>query len=102
MEEMRNIYKILVLKCDSAYFPVVHRCENFNNECSRSHKIGGNPLDEGSARRRDLYLTTDNTRKRKTCMLPAGFEPAFATSELPQTHALCLAATGIGDTDRCL
>jgi len=101
MGEMRNIYKILVLICDSAYFPVVRRCENFN-ERSRSHKLGRNPLDEGSSRRRDLYLTTNNTHKRKTCMLPAAFEPAFATSELPQTHALCLAATGIGDTDRCL
>ena len=30
----------------------------------RHTTIGRTPLDEGSARRRDLYLTTHNTRKR--------------------------------------
>ena len=43
------------------------------------------PLDEGSARRSDLYLTTDNTHKRQTPMHPAGFEPAVRTSERPKT-----------------
>jgi hypothetical protein len=33
------------------------------------------PLDDWSARRRDLYLTTHNTHKRKTSMPPAAFEP---------------------------
>jgi hypothetical protein len=55
------------------------------------------PLDEGPARRRDLYLTTHNTHKRQTCMPPAGFEPTFPVSELPQTHALDRTASGIGD-----
>jgi hypothetical protein len=44
------------------------------------------------ARRRDLYLTTHNTRMRQTFMLTAGLEPAIPASELPQTHALDLAA----------
>ena len=56
--------------------------------------LGRTPLDECSARLRDLYLTTHNTQKRQTSMLLAGFEPA---SERPQTHALDHAATGIGD-----
>ena len=30
------------------------------------------PLDERSARRRDLYLTTHNTHNRQTSMLPGG------------------------------
>jgi hypothetical protein len=34
------------------------------------------PLDEWSARRRDLYLTKHNIHKRQTSMPPAGFEPA--------------------------
>jgi hypothetical protein len=34
---------------------------------------GRTPLDEWSARRRDLYLTTHNTYKRRPC--PVGFEP---------------------------
>jgi hypothetical protein len=54
------------------------------------------PLDEWSARRRDLYLTTHNTYKRQTSMLPAGFEPTIPVSERPQTHVLDRVATGIG------
>jgi hypothetical protein len=58
---------------------------------------GRTPLDEWSARRRDLYLTTHNTDKRQTSMPAAGFEPTIRTSERPQTHALDRGATG---TDR--
>jgi hypothetical protein len=35
-------------------------------------------------------------------MLPAVFEPAAATSERPQTHALHRSATGIGMLTYCL
>jgi hypothetical protein len=55
--------------------------------------VGRTPLDEWSARRRDLYLTTYNTYKRQTSMPPAVFEPAIPASERPQTHALDRAAT---------
>ena len=58
--------------------------------------LGRTPLDEWSARRRDLYLTTHNTHKRYTSMHPAEFEPAIPVSERPQTHALDRPATGIG------
>ena len=44
-------------------------------------------LDEWSARRRERYLTTQNTHKRETSMPPAGFEPAIPAGERPQTHA---------------
>ena len=54
------------------------------------------PLDEGSARRRDLYLTTHNIHERQTSMLAAGFEPAIRASERPLAHALDSSATGIG------
>jgi hypothetical protein len=53
-------------------------------------------LDELSAPFRDLYLTTENIHKTETSILPAGFEPTIPASERPQTHALDLAATGIG------
>jgi hypothetical protein len=39
------------------------------------------PLDEGSARRRDLYLTARNIHNRQTSIPPAEFEPAIAASE---------------------
>ena len=48
------------------------------------------PLDERSARRRDLYLTT------QTSMPPARLEPAIPASQLPHTHALDRAAIRIG------
>jgi hypothetical protein len=55
-----------------------------------THIGGRTPLDEGSARRRDIYLTT---HKRQTSMRPAAFEPPVPASERPQTYALDCAAT---------
>ena len=54
------------------------------------------PLDEWSARRRDLYLTTHNTHSRQTSMPPVGFEPTISAGERPQTYALDRAGTGTG------
>jgi hypothetical protein len=36
------------------------------------------PLDESSARRRDLYLTKHDTHNRQIFMLPVGFEPTIS------------------------
>jgi len=58
--------------------------------------LGRTPLDEWSARRRDLYLTIHSTHKRQTSLPPAGFEHAIPASERPQTHALDGAVAGIG------
>jgi hypothetical protein len=59
--------------------------------------VGRTPLDEWSARRRDLYLTTHNTHNRQTSMPPAEFELAIPAGERLQTHALDRSATGIGN-----
>jgi len=40
----------------------------------RHTTFGRTPLDEGSARHRDLYETTHNVNKRRTSMPPAGIE----------------------------
>jgi hypothetical protein len=50
--------------------------------------VGRTPLDERSARCRDLYLTIYNTHNRQTSMPPAGFEPAIPAGDRPQTFAL--------------
>jgi hypothetical protein len=64
----------------------------------RHAKVGRTPLDEGSAHRRGLYLTTThNTHNRQTSMPPVGFEPAIPVSERQQTHALDRTATGFKD-----
>ena len=61
----------------------------------RHTTVGRTPLDEGSARHRDLYLTTHNTHNRQLSMSSALFKPANPASERPQTRALDRAATGI-------
>ena len=58
--------------------------------------VGRTPLDEWSARRRDLYLTTHNTHNRQTSIPPLRFEPTISVGERPQTYALDRAATGTG------
>jgi hypothetical protein len=58
--------------------------------------LGKNPLDEWSASRRDLYLTTHNAYQWQTSMPPAVFDPPVPARKQPQTHALDGAATRIG------
>ena len=48
-----------------------------------------------------LWTMTYNTQKRHTSLPPAGFEPKIPSSELPQTHALDLAATRSGFCTDC-
>ena len=68
----------------------------FLDHTQRRTTVGRTPLDEWSARRRDLYLTTHNTHNRQTSMPPVGFEPTISAGERPQTYALDCAATGTG------
>jgi len=68
----------------------------FQDPTQRRTTFGRTPLDEWSARRRDLYMTTHNTHTRQTSMPPLGFEPTVLSSERPQTYALDRAATGTG------
>ena len=66
----------------------------FLDHTQRLTTVGRTPLDEWSARRRDLYLTKHNTHNRQTSMPPVGFEPTISAGERPQTYALDRAATG--------
>ena len=52
----------------------------------RHTTLGRTPLDEWSARRRDLSLTTHYNHKRQTSLPPAGFETAIPASERPHTR----------------
>jgi len=58
--------------------------------------VGRTPLDEWSARRRDLYLTTYNTHNRHTSVSPVGFEPTISVGQRSQTYYLDRAANGTG------
>ena len=56
------------------------------------------PLDEWSAQRRDLYLTTHNTHKTQTPMPLVWFKPAIPASEWPQIHTLDCVSIAISDS----
>jgi hypothetical protein len=58
---------------------------------THTHTFNTTPLDVGSARRRDLYLTAHNSNKRQIFMPPAEFERTVLESK--QTHALYHTAT---------
>jgi len=60
----------------------------FLDHTQRRTTVGRTPLKEGSARRRDLYLTTHSIYNRQTSMSPVRFEPTISEGERPQTHAL--------------
>jgi hypothetical protein len=71
----------------------------FLDHTKRRTTVGRTPLDEWSARRKDLYLKTHTTHNRQTPMPPpppVGFEPTISAGERPQTHALDSEDTGIG------
>ena len=91
----------LFLIPDLFFFPVALRpnashyliLEVSGSHTQRRITVGRTPLDEWSARRRDLYLTTHNTHNRWPSMPPVGFEPTISAGERPQTYALDRAST---------
>ena len=99
-----DCFVVLLSASKQFFFPLMARQPPvgyglFIVEASRSHsdtpRFGRTPLEEWSARRRDLCLTTHNTHERETFMLAVGFEPAIPKSERPQTHAVDRVAAGI-------
>ena len=68
----------------------------FLDHTQRRSTVGRTPLDECSARRRDLYLTTHDTHNRQISMPPVGFEPTISAGKRSQTYALDRAAAGTG------
>ena len=55
----------------------------FLDHTLRRSTVGRTPLDERSARRRDLYLTTHDTHNRQISMSPVGFKPTICLRPLP-------------------
>jgi hypothetical protein len=62
----------------------------------RRNTVGRTPLNEWSACRRDLYLTTHNTQNRQSSVPSAGFEPTISAGQRPQIYGLERAAHGTG------
>ena len=75
----------------------------FLDHTQRRTTVGRTPLDERSARRRDLYLTTHDTHSRQISMLPVGFEPTISAGERPcRSPAEILGSNPTGSMDICL
>ena len=55
----------------------------FLDHTQRRSTVGRNPLDEWSARRKDLYLTTHDTHNRQISMPPVVFEPTISAGVRP-------------------
>jgi hypothetical protein len=56
----------------------------FLDHTQRRSTVGRTPLDEWSARRRDLYLSTHDTHNRRQIFMPpVGFEPTISAGERP-------------------
>ena len=62
----------------------------FLDHTQRRSTVGRTPLDEWSARRRDLYLTTHDTHNRQISMPPVRFEPTISAGERPQAAHLLI------------
>jgi hypothetical protein len=59
--------------------------QTYTHTHTHAHAIDRSLLDEGSASRRDIYLTTHNIHKRDITRSPAGLEPS---NDRAQNHAL--------------
>jgi hypothetical protein len=68
----------------------------FLDHTQRRTTFGRTPLDERSARSRDLYPIIHNIHSRQTSMPPVGFEPTTPEGERLQTYAVDSAAIGTG------
>ena len=62
----------------------------FLDHTQRHTTVGRTLLDVCSARRRDLYLTTHDTRNRQISMPPVGFEPTISAGERPAAARLSI------------
>jgi hypothetical protein len=60
----------------------------FLDHTQRRTTVGRTPLDEWSARRRDLCLTKHDTHNRQISMPPVGFEPTILAVKRPQAARL--------------
>jgi hypothetical protein len=73
---------------DSPHWAWASSFKRFLDHTQRRITAGRTPLDEWSARRRDLYPTTHKTHNRQTSMPPVGFEFTISAGDRPQTDAL--------------
>ena len=75
----------------------------FLDHTQRRSTVGRTPLDELSASRRDLYLTTHDTHNRQISMPPVGFDPQISAGERQgRSPAENVGSNPTGGMDLCL
>ena len=70
------------------YIYMEHLFLTFLDHTQRRSTFGRTPLDEWSARRRDLYLTTHDSHGRQISMPPVELEPTISAGERPDISSL--------------
>ena len=75
--------KSLTLRLLMSYTYMENLFLMFLDHTKQRTTAGRTPLDEWSARCRDLYLTTHNTHNRQISMPPVGLEPTILAGERP-------------------
>ena len=83
-------WESLTLRRLMSYIYMEHQFLMFLDHTQRRSTVGRTPVDEWSARRRDLYLTTHDTHNRQISMPPVGFEPTISTGERPPAAHLLI------------
>ena len=73
----RNMQRIGFFWRDSPQWARASSFKRFLDHTQRRTTVDRTPLDKGSARRRDLYLTTHNTHNRQTSMPQWESNPEF-------------------------
>ena len=80
--------KLLTFRRLMSYIYIEHPFLMFLDHTQRRSTVGRTPLDEWSARRRDLYLTTHDTHNRRISMPLVGFKPTISAGERPAAARL--------------
>ena len=95
--------KSLTIKLLMSYIYMEHLFLMFLDHTQRHSTVGRTPLEEWSAHRRDLYLTTHDTHNRQISMPPVGFEPTISAGERQgRSPAETLGSNPTGGMDICL
>ena len=79
----RKLHTSRLFPCGAAaqHVPWPSHSWGFIDHTQRRITFGRTPLEEWSASRKGLYLTTHNTHNRQTSMPPVGFEPKISAGE---------------------
>ena len=94
--DMTSVCLFVCFWRDSRQWARASSFTRFLDHTQRRSTVGRTPLDEWSARRRDLYLTTHSTHNWQISMPPVGSKSTISAGERPQIYALDRAATGTG------